>query len=113
MNKVIKTAIEGLGANKAKKSIIHCGKMVGTLDSTLETFDKESGVSRPLGTHMKKESDKDFNKVLKQLCEMKAFRCIPGRKHKSFTHIKDSLIKSVSPTKVNEWIWTNFSEKYL
>ena len=74
MNKVIKTAIEGLGANKAKKSIIRCGKMVGTLDSTLEKFDEESGVSRPLGTHMKKEFDKDFDKVLKQLCEMKAFR---------------------------------------
>ncbi len=35
MNKLVKTSIKGLGANKAQNSIIRCGKMVGTLESTL------------------------------------------------------------------------------
>lgn len=113
MNKVIKATIEGLGANKAQTSIIRCGKMVGILESTLEKFDEESGVNRPHGTHMTKAFDKDFNKILKQLCEIKSFRYIPGRKHKSFTHIQESLIQSVNPTKLDEWILTSFTEKYL
>ena len=86
---------ELFNANKAQKSIIHCGKMIGTLESILEKFYEESGICRPLGTHLKKAFDKDFDKVLKQLCEIKAFRYIPGRKHKSFTHIIMRILNKI------------------
>ncbi len=113
MNKLVKTSIEGLGANKAQKSIIRCGKMVGTLESTLDTFDKDNDVTKAHGVHAKAPYDKDFLKVVEQLSQMNVFSNTPGRDHKSFTHIHGPLIKSPNTDVVREWILDNFLEKYL
>lgn len=64
MNKLVKVAIGGFGANKTQKSIIRCGKMVGTLEETLKYFDNENGVKKALGARSKRAYDKDFHKVL-------------------------------------------------
>ena len=54
LNRVAKTTVEGLGANKNKKAIICVGKAVGTLSTLLENFDKQHNVSVPSG-HLSKK----------------------------------------------------------
>ncbi len=49
-NRIAKTAVDGLGANKMEKVIDRVGKTVGTSE-TLEMFDKENYVGAERGTH--------------------------------------------------------------
>ena len=113
LNKLVKTSIEGLGASKAEKSIIRCGKMVGTLESSLTNYDEDNGVAGALGVHIKKPFDKDFLKAVQQLSNMKVFKSTLGRSHKSFANIHKPLLKSINLDEVSEWILHNFGEKYL
>ncbi len=41
LNRIAKTAVDGLGANKTQNAIDRVGKTVSTLTETLEMFDKE------------------------------------------------------------------------
>ncbi len=47
LNHIVKTAIEGLGANKSKKAIVRVGRAVGSLTGFMNYFDKEIGVCKP------------------------------------------------------------------
>ena len=112
INRLVKTAIEGLGANKAEKSIIRCGKMIGTLEATLNKFDEENKVPSTSGTHTKKSTEKDFSKILKQLWEINVFQTIPNRKHWSFRNLEDGLLKSVDSDKLKDWIRSSYADRY-
>ena len=67
LNRLIKTAIEGLGANKSKKAITRAGKAVGSLCSVLDSFDREADVPTPSGKHSEESRQKDLNKIVEQL----------------------------------------------
>lgn len=113
MNKLLKTAIEGLGPNKGKKAIIRAGRMIGTLSDALFKFDEDNCVSSVSGAHTNKSADKDLNQILKHLSAMKVFQNIPSRKHRSFSTLQDGFIKSVEPKKLNDWILTCYVDRYL
>ena len=51
LNKRVKVAIEGLGANKSKKAITRTGKAMGVLIKVVDSFDYEAGVTVPSGKH--------------------------------------------------------------
>lgn len=51
LNRVVKDAIRGLGANKTEPAILHVGKALGTLEPVLRQFDAENKVKKPSGTH--------------------------------------------------------------
>ena len=44
LNRLTKTAVDGLGANKTEKAIFRVGKMVGSLFRTTENVDKQNNV---------------------------------------------------------------------
>ena len=57
LNRLVKTAMEGLGANKANvKAMTRMGKAVGLLSHIMQSFDEETNVSQPSG---KKSSQTD------------------------------------------------------
>ena len=42
LNRVVKDAVNGLGANKTPKALVRVGKFVGTLDEVLRKFDEDN-----------------------------------------------------------------------
>ncbi len=69
MNRVVKTVISGLGANKTEKAIIRAGKSVGLLGDSLAAYDDEAGVSLISGKHAEKSVVKDLHLIVEQLME--------------------------------------------
>ena len=63
LNRLVKTAINGLGANKSKKSIIRVGKMIGTLSATVDLFDKENSVPSVSSAHSMMSISKDLGRL--------------------------------------------------
>ena len=109
LNRLAKTAVEGLGANKAEKAIIRVGKTVGTLSTATENFDKQHHIPAASVGHAKKSSAKDLKKIVKLLQQQKVFRKTRGRKHKSFNKLKTNLIRTIKEDKLKEWMMEHFA----
>ena len=112
LNRIAKTAVDGLGANKTEKAIDRVGKTVGTLTETLEMFDKENHVGEESGAHTNKSSVKDMSKILEELLKMDVFKKEPGRKHNSFQNLKPNLIKTLDEGQLNEWMYQHSTKHY-
>ena len=110
LNRLAKTAIKSLGANKSQKAIIRVGKTIGTLQSTLETYDKEHDVPAESGAHSQRSNAKDLKKILKQLQQLDPFQCIRGRRHKSFKNLKANLIRSLKEAEIKAWMLKRFAD---
>ena len=108
LNRVAKTAVEGLGANKSEKAIVRVGKTVGTLSAATENFDNQHHVPADSASHSKKSSAKDLNKVVKVLQQQNVFQNIGRREHKSFRSMKTYLIRTVQEDKLKEWVIEKF-----
>ena len=104
LNRLAKTAIEGLGANKFETAIMRVGKNIGTVDSAMENFDNEHHVPSISGSHSKKSSEKDLLKIVQLLQAERVMKIIPRRKHNSFKKLKPNLIQTLKEDKLKEWI---------
>ncbi len=82
LNRLIKTSLKGLGANKTPKAISTAGRVLGLLGVVMDNFDSETSVSKISGSHRIASIDRDLSLLLKQLST--AFKEIPGRFHYSF-----------------------------
>lgn len=51
LNRLVKVAVEELGANKSKKVITRAGKAIGILSKITDSFDKSVNVAVPSGKH--------------------------------------------------------------
>ena len=79
LNRVCKTAVTSLGANKSQKAIVRVGKTIGTLTTVLDSFDKEHKVSNTSDGHTVRSDEKDLKTVVNELHNMQAFVIKPGR----------------------------------
>ena len=107
MNLQIKTAIEGLGANKSEKAIIRAGKCIGVLAAVLEEYDNEAGIDTPSKKHAKRSFLKDLQKVTQELLACDAFDKTTKKVHKSFPKLKANLIRKIKEKKLKSWISEN------
>ena len=75
LNRVVKDAIRGLGANKTEKAITRAGKALGTLEPVLRQFDAENGLQRPygFGSHVSPSDAKDAGVIVDQLVKTDIF----------------------------------------
>lgn len=89
LNRVIKTSLKGLGANKTEKAITTVGEVLGVVGPILDTFDAENNVSHVAGTHRVANINKDMTILLKELKTV--FSKTPGRQHMSFKKTRDPL----------------------
>lgn len=109
LNRLAKTAVEGLGANKSNKAIIRVGKTIGTLSAATENFNLQHNLPAASGSHSQKSSEKDLKKVVKLLQQQKVFQNTRGRKHKSFKKLKTNLIRVIKEDKLKEWMMERFA----
>ena len=54
LNRVVKTAIKGLGANRTEKAVQRVGKCVGKYNKIMDAYDEQAGVASFSATHNKK-----------------------------------------------------------
>ena len=108
-NKIVKVAVEGLGANKSKKAITRAGKAIGVLSKITTSFDKSVGVHVPSGKQRKKTMEKDIDIILKQLIECDVFNSSTQSSHKSFCNLKVNMIQTLDETPLKEWMVEHFA----
>ena len=61
INRHVKVAIDGLGANKSKKAIGRVAKAMGVLSETTKSFDSKVGITAPSGKHSDPKTAKDLS----------------------------------------------------
>ena len=112
LNRMVKTIITGLGANKTKEAIVRCSKAVGSIDEVLQQYDKCNNVTSPSGAHRKPPSKKELDIIIKELQRNKVFECTSGRRHPSFK--KPVNILQAKPSKdVITWVTEHLESRYF
>ena len=109
LNRLCKTSIECLGANKTDNAIVRCGKALGTLHSVLEQFDANNSMSDVGGAHQKPSYKKDLTMILKELQQSNIFKVIPGRTHSSFPK-PTNVIRLKPAMNTVTWILTHLPQ---
>ncbi len=70
---MLKTSLQGLGANKTEKAIIKSSKVLGVIDPVLANFDSDNFVTNVSGGHQAANAEKDMQLILRQLQCLKKF----------------------------------------
>lgn len=91
LNRLCKTSIAYLQANKTAESICRVASALGTLWPLLDSFDKQNGVTKPSTTHKEAKSKQDFKAALDCLNRIDAFEMKHNRCHSSFAKPCDPL----------------------
>lgn len=108
LNRMVKTAIEGLGANKSEKAIVRVGRSLGSLATTMDNYDKQHHVPATSGSHSQRSSAKDMKKIIEQLQNLNIFTHTPGRMHQSFNTLKTNVIRTIDENKLKSWMGAHF-----
>lgn len=104
LNKLCKTSIQGLGANKSVKAIQRVGKTVGVTDDLINNFDLQNNVASISGVHNEKSMEKDLNMIIKELQEIRAFKVTSDKVHDSFKNLSTNLIRTLDEKSVKGWM---------
>ena len=104
MNRLVKTAIDGLGANKSKNAILRVGKAIGSLATVTQSVDRGIGINEPSGRHSEKSMAKDLAKIVEQLLPQDIYSPTTTIIHSSFSRLKKNLIKKLEEQKIKEWL---------
>lgn len=110
MNRIVKTCIQCLGANKSEKAIVRAGKSMSSLMKVLEQFDEDNDVEMGSGSHTRKCSN-DLLKIVEQLVDAKVFKPEheTGRKHASFPNFTANGFNSLDEKEFKEWMVERFA----
>ena len=110
LNRLCKTAIEGLGANKSEKAIMRVRKTVGVLEGLLNNFDSDNDVATISNAHTASSMVKDLNIVIKELQELQAFKPMSDKVHRSFKSLSTNLIRTLDEKTLKEWMVKNMAK---
>ena len=105
MNRIVKNAVRGLGANKSEKTIIRTGKCVDTIAKLLTKFDEDQGVKSTSNYHSTASEAQDLELLLNELgTHINPFMQIPNRHHNNIKVPKTTLLQQVDPEKFSSWL---------
>ena len=98
LNRILKTSITTLGANKTPAAIQRLGKCIGPLAEMLDNYDTDSGILMSDSSSRRRASfDKELTVLLDELYKRtEVFKYVPGRKHDTFPNLKCSLLTKES-----------------
>lgn len=108
LNRLVKTAIQNLGANKTEVGITKVGKVLQVLAPLLANFDKDNGVMGASGKHKRPGENKDIRILMKNLSS--SFDVLPDREYKSFPIPRDPL-HARSSKDLETWIIDHIKKK--
>ena len=106
LNRICKTSIQCLGANKTEEAIVRCSRALGPLSELLQRFDASNFVREESGAHQKPSYKKDLRIIMKELQQSQVFTIIPGRAHSSFPKPSNAIHLKPGSNTVS-WIVTH------
>lgn len=105
LNRLLKTCISTLGANKTPAAIVRLGKCIGPMSAILDAFDYEHDVKRDPGSHKRAKIDKDLKLLTNELyTKTHVFAHSPGRKHSAFPNVEKSLLTGGDKANLRSWM---------
>ena len=116
LNRLLKDAINALGANKTPKAIDRLGKCIAPLGEVLDTYDRVHGVESQTSRHNPPSVDKDLTVIINELLKANVFNSSPGRKHYAFSSFTNNPVSLLEEDNVNKWMkiqWTKLTAGLL
>ena len=110
LNRQCKAAISSLGANKTEKAMVRVGKTLGVIVPVTANFDSQNSVCNASGSHSSRSSRKDLDVVVRELCDIKAFKAGQPSMHKSFKNLTPNLIRTLDENETKKWITDKITE---
>lgn len=110
LNRLLKGAIQALGANKTPKAITRVGKCIASLGEIFDNFDMLHKVPSQTTDHKIPTADRDMTCILNKLCSAQVFRNICGRKHGSFSRFQNNPILSLDKGDTQTWMTTQWAK---
>ena len=105
MNRTLKDAVCGLGANITKERIVNTSRAMQCLNNICQKADTVLGNPPTSLHHTTSSSKKDQKLILDELVtKARVFHYVPGRAHLSFPHIQPCIAKSIDADKLLKWI---------
>lgn len=104
LNRVVKTAIKGLGSNKTEECIARVGKALGTVVPILDNFDQQHDLQKASGNHSVARADKDLKLIIRTLQKASVFTVNQDRGHfPSFPNPRDPF-HAMSHDELTMWM---------
>lgn len=110
-NRSVKEAVKKLGPNASVKSINRICHCIGFTSDLMKGFDKNLSIFKRSGKHVRKSIAGDFQKIVNDLLQNKAFYHTPGRVYRCFARMKTSILDGFNMRKMYKWI--NSHKKYM
>ena len=104
LNRLCKSAVEGLEANKIPDAIVCSGKCIQQVSEVMDRFDQVHSRSKDSSSHSRRSEAKDLERALKTIHDKGVFQSHPGRTHDSYSKLSDSLMSTVKTTVLESWI---------
>ena len=104
LNRVCKSSIKGMGANKTKKAIQRAAKAIGKSSVVVDNFAHVTKRTSTSQKHSSPDLTKDRDLILKELISNNVFDKITGRKHASFPRLSNTVMMEVGEKKLTDWI---------
>ena len=105
LNRLCKSSIENLGANKTEKAIERVGKVISVLQKVTSNYDTVTSTTESSGAHKRASAERDVMLVLDEVHKKSAvFRIQPGRSHSQFQKQVINVIANVDANDLREWM---------
>ena len=104
----LKVCLSSIGANLTVETIVNESKSLDGVQIFCQNFDSATNLHRSSIHHMRKSLSTDMKLIVNQLVhESNVFNYIPGRKHRSFPHIKPNVTWNINAGALLKWIISN------
>ena len=115
MNRVIKSCVHNLRANKSEKAMQRIGKCIDTLSLILDRYNEEHGIPKEGGCHHAPSDEKDLKVIIEELQKAKVFYLNPHlkREHFHFKNFTTNCIRSIDKGKLMEWLQSQIDRKII
>lgn len=103
-NRVSKTIVQRLGANKTMEAITNISKAANGIKAIVENFDKDIEKHKQSVQHSQPGSKNDEIDMVKDIIQLDPFKYNGGRSHASFPEIKRSPLRYLKIVDFHIWL---------
>ena len=104
LNRSLKEAVSGLGANVMQQTVLQCGRSLSGILKVCNQFDQQNRLYVESSTHRCPSSVKDEQLIIDELIKSRVFHYTPGRRHHTFRGIKPNPVQRLNIGKLTEWL---------
>ena len=103
-NKLSKSIVQRMGANKTIESISKICKSVSGLKKVTEQLDKVLDFKPKSSRHTTRSSETDEKCMIEELLLLRPFKHVPGRNHASFSQITRMPMRNLNILEFHQWV---------